>query len=63
MGHDHGVVTAGGKHRARLAIALAIAAAVFLMELVGALVTGSLALLLPMPAMSSRTCSAWPSRW
>ena len=45
MGHDHGVVTAGGKHRARLAIALAIAAAVFLMELVGALVTGSLALL------------------
>jgi cobalt-zinc-cadmium efflux system protein len=45
MGHDHGVVTAGGKHRGRLAIALAIAAAVFLMELIGALVTGSLALL------------------
>jgi cobalt-zinc-cadmium efflux system protein len=45
MGHDHGVVTAGGKHRGRLAIALAIAAAVFVMEVVGAWVTGSLALL------------------
>ncbi len=45
MGHDHGVVTAGGKHRGRLAIALAIAAAVFVLELVGAWVTGSIALL------------------
>jgi cobalt-zinc-cadmium efflux system protein len=45
MGHDHGVVTAGGRHRGRLAIALAIAAAVFVMELVGAWVTGSIALL------------------
>ncbi len=45
MGHDHGVVTAGGRHRGRLAIALAIAAAVFVLELVGALVTGSIALL------------------
>ncbi len=45
MGHDHGALTAGGKHRGRLAIALAIAAAVFVMELVGALVTGSIALL------------------
>jgi cobalt-zinc-cadmium efflux system protein len=45
MGHDHGVVTAGGKHRGRLAIALAIAAAVFVLELLGAWVTGSIALL------------------
>lgn len=45
MGHDHSVVTAGGKHRGRLAIALAIAAGVFVMEVIGAVLTGSLALL------------------
>lgn len=45
MGHDHGAVTAGGKHRGRLAAALGIAAAVFVLEVIGALVTGSLALL------------------
>lgn len=45
MGHDHGIVTAGGKHRGRLAIALSIAAAVFVMEVIGAWVTGSIALL------------------
>jgi len=45
MGHDHGIVTAGGKHRGKLAIALSIAAAVFVMEVIGAWVTGSIALL------------------
>jgi cobalt-zinc-cadmium efflux system protein len=45
MGHDHGPVTAGGRHRGRLAWALGIAVAVFAMEVVGALLTGSLALL------------------
>lgn len=45
MGHDHGVVTAGGKHRGRLAVALSIAATVFVMELLGAWFTGSIALL------------------
>ena len=45
MGHDHGAVTAGGRHRGRLAIALGIAAVVFVLELVGAWITGSLALL------------------
>lgn len=45
MGHDHGAVTAGGKHRGRLAAALGIAVAVFVLEVIGALVTGSLALL------------------
>lgn len=45
MGHDHGVVTAGGRHRGRLGIALGIAASVFVMEVVGAWVTGSIALL------------------
>ncbi|MFN8213149.1 MAG: cation transporter [Candidatus Nanopelagicales bacterium] len=37
--------TAGGRHRGRLAIALRIAAVVFVLELVGAWITGSLALL------------------
>jgi cobalt-zinc-cadmium efflux system protein len=45
MGHDHGMTTAGGRHRGRLAIALSIAAVVFVLELVGAVVTGSIALL------------------
>lgn len=45
VGHDHGSVTAGGKHRGRLAWALGIAAAVFVLEVVGAILTGSLALL------------------
>jgi cobalt-zinc-cadmium efflux system protein len=45
MGHGHGGGTAGGKHRRRLAIALSIAAGVFALEVVGAAITGSLALL------------------
>ncbi len=45
VGHDHGHATAGGKHRGRLAWALGIAVAVFALEVVGAIVTGSLALL------------------
>lgn len=45
MGHDHGPVTAGGKHRGRLAWALGIAVGVFVLEVIGAIVTGSLALL------------------
>ncbi len=45
MGHDHGMTTAGGRHRGRLAIALSIAAGVFVLEVVGAAITGSLALL------------------
>lgn len=45
VGHDHGPVTAGGKHRGRLAWALGIAVGVFVLEVVGAIITGSLALL------------------
>lgn len=45
VGHDHGTMTAGGRHRGRLAWALGIAAAVFVLEIVGAALTGSLALL------------------
>ncbi|GLY03914.1 MULTISPECIES: cation diffusion facilitator family transporter [Actinoplanes] len=48
MGHDHHhdhAVTATGKHRNVLAGALAISVAIFAVEVVGALVTGSLALL------------------
>lgn len=45
MGHDHAPVTAGGKHRGRLAWALGIAVGVFALEVVGAIITGSLALL------------------
>lgn len=45
MGHDHGAVTAGGRHRGRLAWALGIAVGVFMLEVIGAIVTGSLALL------------------
>ncbi|MCZ2836836.1 cation diffusion facilitator family transporter [Modestobacter sp. VKM Ac-2985] len=49
MGHDHGAghgagTTAAG-HRGRLAIVLALTASVFVFELIGALISGSLALL------------------
>jgi cobalt-zinc-cadmium efflux system protein len=45
-GHDHGHrVTATGRHRTVLAGALAISVVIFAVEVVGALVTGSLALL------------------
>ncbi len=44
QGHSHGL-TAGGTHRGRLVAALAITSAVMLIEVVGALVSGSLALL------------------
>ena len=49
MGHDHGAghgsgTTAAG-HRGRLAIVLALTGSVFVLELVGALISGSLALL------------------
>ncbi|RJL24845.1 cation diffusion facilitator family transporter [Bailinhaonella thermotolerans] len=49
MGHGHGHgqagVTAAGRHRARLAIVLALTCVVLVVEVVGALVSGSLALL------------------
>jgi cation diffusion facilitator family transporter len=47
MGHDHGTAhgTAGAAHRGRLAVVLALTGGVFLVEVVGALVSGSLALL------------------
>jgi cobalt-zinc-cadmium efflux system protein len=46
MGHDHGVaLSAGGRHRRRLRWALVVIGGFFVVELVGALVTGSLALL------------------
>lgn len=44
-GHGHGSVTAGGAHRGRLLIVFAITAAVLVAEIVGAYLTGSLALL------------------
>jgi cobalt-zinc-cadmium efflux system protein len=46
-GHDHGAGAAGatGDHRRRLAIVLAITTTVLVVEIVGALVSGSLALL------------------
>ncbi len=46
-GHDHGVTpgTATGRHRGRLVLVLAITAAVMLVEVVGGLLSGSLALL------------------
>ncbi|WP_425954581.1 cation diffusion facilitator family transporter [Xylanimonas sp. McL0601] len=43
--HDHGHVRGPGDHRGRLAIAFAITATILLAEVVGALITGSLALL------------------
>lgn len=45
MGHDHAPVTAAGRFRGRLAIALVIALLVLVLEVVGAILTGSLALL------------------
>lgn len=51
MGHDHG--QAAGSNRTRLAIALAIIAAVLVAEVVGALLSGSLALLADAGHMSS----------
>jgi cobalt-zinc-cadmium efflux system protein len=47
MGHDHGAAhgTAAAAHRGRLAVVLALTGGVFLVELVGALLSGSLALL------------------
>ncbi len=44
-GHDHADVPAGGRHRTRLAIALGITGTIFMAQLVGAIWTGSLALL------------------
>lgn len=49
-GHDHGT---GGAGRTRLAIALAVTATVLLAELVGAALTGSLALLVDAAHMSA----------
>ena len=45
-GHDHShVSTAGGRHRWRLAVTIGITAVVFVAQLIGGLVSGSLALL------------------
>ncbi|QZY50736.1 cation diffusion facilitator family transporter [Leucobacter tenebrionis] len=46
--HDHGLeghATAGGKHRKKLILVLSITATIFLVQVVGALISGSLALL------------------
>jgi cation diffusion facilitator family transporter len=47
MGHDHGAAhgTAAAAHRGRLTVVLVLTAAVFVVEVVGALLSGSLALL------------------
>ena len=47
MGHDHGAAhgTATAAHRGRLAVVLALTGGVFVVEVVGALLSGSLALL------------------
>src|SRR4051795_2653463 len=47
MGHDHGAAhgTAAAAHRGRLAVVLGLTATVFVVEVVGALLSGSLALL------------------
>ena len=47
MGHDHGAAhgTAAAAHRGRLAVVLALTGTVFVVEVVGALLSGSLALL------------------
>ena len=47
MGHDHGTAhgTAAAAHRGRLAVVLALTGGVFVVEVVGALLSGSLALL------------------
>ncbi|SDS38193.1 cation diffusion facilitator family transporter [Actinoplanes derwentensis] len=44
-GHDHGPVTATGRHRGILTAALGISIVIFLVEIAGAVLTGSLALL------------------
>ncbi|BEL06474.1 cation diffusion facilitator family transporter [Actinoplanes sichuanensis] len=43
--HDHGTVTATGQHRGVLTAALGVSVVVFLVQIVGAVITGSLALL------------------
>ncbi|MEU4621856.1 cation diffusion facilitator family transporter [Actinoplanes sp. NPDC023801] len=43
--HDHGPATATGRHRGALVGALSISVVIFVIEVIGALVTGSLALL------------------
>src|SRR3954462_4731573 len=47
MGHDHGAAhgTAAAAHRGRLSVVLALTGGVFVVEVVGSLVSGSLALL------------------
>ncbi|WP_344248252.1 cation diffusion facilitator family transporter [Isoptericola hypogeus] len=45
MGHDHGHAHAAPDHRGRLAVAFGITAAILVAQAVGAIVTGSLALL------------------
>lgn len=45
MGHAHTQGTAAGEHRSRLALVLAITATVFVAQLVGGIVSGSLALI------------------
>jgi cation diffusion facilitator family transporter len=45
MGHGHDHVTAGGGHRRRLAVVLGLTLAVLVAEVIGAVVSGSLALL------------------
>src|ERR1700712_1928906 len=47
MGHDHGVAhgTAAAAHRGRVAVVLTLTGVVFVVEVVGALLSGSLALL------------------
>lgn len=45
MGHDHGHATATGRHRGRLTAVLVMTLVVMVAEVVGALVSGSLALL------------------
>src|SRR5436189_5062694 len=45
MGHDHGHAAGRAEDRARLRVALAITVSVMVLEVVGWLVTGSLALL------------------
>ncbi len=44
-GHGHSHLSAGARHRGRLSVALAVVAAFMVVEVVGGLVTGSLALL------------------
>ena len=45
MGHDHGATSAAAAHRGRLAAALALALVVLVVEVVGGIVSGSLAVL------------------